>query len=214
MFDRCGNLDTIYYDVDLRSTISQSSSIQMFNECNKLPNFSSGVIDSRAAYPNDGVGGYFTTKTPTIQLTGLGSDGHFEYGGQTVTSVSGNLGTTAQVKVVVTNPDKTLGSIIDNASAYEYTPDAEGFITVHFDACYTIIASFNLLAKAVHTTDDSGGTLTFYYDDQIHTGDSIIDVPTSPPKTSSPFLEVAATTNKVVFTEGFYAFDKITSLNS
>lgn len=140
MFSGCNALTKIYCGSDAR-VVPASNSSSMFVGCSNLHNFDSTKdLDSTYAYPDTGTAGYFTSKHPTIQLTGLGTDGHFENANKdTITEIAGDLGHTAEVYAFIDVQGKSISSIKDNADN-PYTLTGNMF-TVKFDYSYTITAT-------------------------------------------------------------------------
>lgn len=129
MFNGCKLLEQLYCDNNWSETLQASRTSNMFSGCTKLPNFDPSKLDKTFAYPDNGVTGYFTPKTPIMTLNSF-EGGHYEdISGNIINNISGNYNDNVQVKIVVTDNIKTVDKIIDNTEN-QYLKDSNNFITI------------------------------------------------------------------------------------
>lgn len=146
----------------------------MFYNCPNLPHYQeAGQSDPYRSYvfakPDNGVSGYFTSKTPTVTLNvAEGSYGHFasSSGGGAITTITGALGSSTTLYFI---PDSgyVVSLITDNTSK-TYDIESDGGFTVNFNAEYIITAKTAVISPYAALTSSSdekpNDTLMLRYD--------------------------------------------------
>ncbi len=176
MFYFCENLINIFSNNDLRSTLTDQNSTDMFTNCISLPHYIFSETNKNLAFPNDGQAGYFTDPHPSITLESF-EGGHYEdpnTPGEAIASIEGDWDAEdTNVRVVVTDTTKKLKSVNDNTTKEIYF-DVNNEFTVDFSARYSISVTLRdkLGPKAVY--EENNKTFTFYRDNIEHEGEGIM----------------------------------------
>lgn len=156
IFKNCTSLKTILHDQNWAEKFNISG-YEMFKGCVNLPHFDDTYIDKTYAYPDTGISGYFSPKTPLMVLNVFEGGHYADEDGNTIINVTGDYANNARVKIVVTDDTKVVDTVTDNVGN-DYIVDANNFITIPLKFNGSINVTLKDKAEPYAVIRDSGDT--------------------------------------------------------